>query len=92
MEENECILTEKQDEIVNIKIEFNKAYSKLESIEKEEWELLNSKIVDIKSKYEEKEEELWKHFEEQLSKLKQEKKTIISWEKEIFKRKLDQRI
>jgi hypothetical protein len=48
--------------------------------------------LDIKSKYEEKEEELWKHFEEQLSKLKQEKKTIISWEKEIFKRKLDQRI
>ena len=44
MEENESLLNVKQDEIVNIKIEFNKAYSKLESIEKEEKELLTSKI------------------------------------------------
>ena len=58
MEENESILNEKQDEIVNIKIEFNKAYSKLESIEKEEKELLNTKILDIKTRYEEKEDEL----------------------------------
>lgn len=64
MEENESLLNEKQDEIVNIKIEFNKAYSKLESIEKEEKELLSAKISSLKTSFEEKEKELQKKFEE----------------------------
>jgi len=54
------LLEEKSEEIVNIKLEFNKAYSKLDQIEKEEKDLLQSKISEIWEDANSREDELRK--------------------------------